>query len=66
MSRPLFGTPIAQPFRWFAWHPVHTGDRGWRWLRPVWRQRYQTKVHLPGPIHQWWHHDVERDGGDHG
>lgn len=27
------------PFRWFAWHPVDTADRGWRWLRPVWRQR---------------------------
>lgn len=25
-------------FRWFAWHPVDTEDRGWRWLRMVWRQ----------------------------
>lgn len=26
-------------FRWFAWHPVDTKDRGWRWLRLVWRRR---------------------------
>jgi len=25
--------------RWFAWRPVDTEDRGWRWLRLVWRRR---------------------------
>lgn len=27
-------------FRWFAWHPTFTHDRGWRWLRFVWRRRF--------------------------
>lgn len=29
-------------FRWFAWRPVNTVDRGWRWLRFVWRRRCYT------------------------
>lgn len=53
--RPLFGSQIGPWFRWFAWHPVKTADRGWRWLRPVWRCRYQTKMSLPGPTYQWFH-----------
>lgn len=57
---PMFGTPVGPWFRWFAWHPTNTADRGWRWLRPVWRRRYQTKVSLPGPIDRWWHDVVER------
>lgn len=31
--------------RWFAWRPVFTHDRGWRWLRFVWRRRYFLDVH---------------------
>lgn len=26
-------------FGWFAWHPVWTQDRGWRWLRRLYRWR---------------------------
>lgn len=26
-------------FNWFAWHPVNTDDRGWRWLRVVKKRR---------------------------
>ncbi len=26
-------------FRWFAWHPTNTEDRGWRWLTFVNRRR---------------------------
>lgn len=57
---PMFGNPIGPWFRWFAWRPVRTMDRGWRWLRPVWRRRYQSKSHLQGPMFQWFHHVVER------
>lgn len=53
VGAPLFGDPIGPWFRWFAWRPVFTTDRGWRWLRPVWRRRYQAKLHLPGPVTQW-------------
>lgn len=59
MSGPLFGTPIGPWFRWFAWHPVKTGDRGWRWLRMVHRRRYQSKLNLPGPIDSWFFTVVE-------
>jgi hypothetical protein len=46
-------------FRWFAWHPVWTTDRGWRWLRVVWR------CHTPPPPIQgadwYFEHRVELD-----
>lgn len=53
IPEPMFGMPVGPWFRWFAWHPTKTVDRGWRWLRPVWRRRYQTKPHLDGPT-MWW------------
>ena len=31
-------------FRWFAWHPVWTVDRGWRWLRNVNRRRCHLDI----------------------
>ncbi len=57
-ERAMFGTPIGPWFRWFAWRPVCTTDRGWRWLRPVWRRRYQTKPHLSGPVMCWFNESV--------
>ena len=60
-SKPLFGTPVGPWFHWFAWRPVRTADRGWRWLMFVWRRRYQTKLTLPGPIDQWFHTVVDRE-----
>lgn len=59
MSAPLFATPIGKQYRWFAWHPVNTGDRGWQWLRFVRRQRFQSRLNLPGPVDQWFHHNVD-------
>lgn len=32
-------TTYGPTHRWFAWRPVNTKDRGWRWLRFVWRYR---------------------------
>jgi len=46
--RPMFGVPVSEWYRWFAWRPVQTLDRGWRWLRPVWRRRVMLKPSLPG------------------
>lgn len=51
---PLFACQVGPWFSWFAWHPVRTDDRGWRWLRPCWRRRKQSKLSLPGPVDQWW------------
>ena len=57
--RPLFGFPITPWHRWFAWHPVDTADRGWRWLRIVWRRRCQKKPMLDGPGMRWFQYAVE-------
>ena len=59
VSEPLFGSPISPWHRWFAWRPVRTYDRGWRWLVPLWRRRYQTKLNLPGPTDRWFGYYVE-------
>lgn len=47
-----------KPYRWFAWRPVWTRDRGWVWLRPVWRRHVPPLLGVPGAC--WtWQHDVE-------
>ena len=46
-------------FRWFAWHPVWTEDRGWRWLRFVWRRRWYLDL-VDQAAHASWVHVVER------
>lgn len=51
---------MAKPFRWFAWHPVRTDDRGWRWLRAVWRKRYYFPIGLPDAPDPIWIHSVEK------
>lgn len=45
-------------FRWFAWHPVDTEDRGWRWLRMVWRRRSYNHLDFVagGPF---WDHSIQ-------
>lgn len=58
VSEPVFGDPVGPWFRWFAWRPVNTTDRGWRWLRPVYARRYQSKMHLPGPVVHWFNYSV--------
>lgn len=51
------GAPTPPPFRWFAWHPVWTDDRGWRWLRPVWRRR--CYISADGcPSASFWEHQA--------
>ena len=58
---PKFSWPIAPWFKWFAWHPVYTIDRGWRWLIFVWKRPCQVKEYLShngGDI--WWQHIVKK------
>ena len=50
---PEFGSPVGPWFQWFAWRPVRTTDRGWRWGVHCWRRRFQTKNYLDGPTHHW-------------
>ena len=60
---PMFGRPVATWHRHFAWRPVNTLDRGWRWLWFVKRRRVQKLIHLEGPIDFWWQY-VSTSGVD--
>jgi len=55
---PRFGAPISNWFRWFAWRPVNTVDRGWRWLVIVNRRRIQKHNYLDGGGDFWFQHAV--------
>ena len=56
---PMFGRAHGDWYRWFAWRPVQTLDRGWVWLRPVWRRRIYKHSYLPGPSASWYQNLVE-------
>ena len=56
--KPVFGTPITGWYRWFAWRPVNTLDRGWRWLVPIYKRRCQVKLHLSNGGMKWFQHVV--------
>ena len=61
--QPTFGFPVSDWFRYFAWRPVHTVDRGWRWLRPVWRRRIAKHDYLQGGADFWWQDAVSVEKG---
>lgn len=54
--QPTFGDPVTEWFRWFAWHPVKTVDRGWRWLWVVRRRRIQRHAYVDGGADFWFQH----------
>jgi hypothetical protein len=56
---PAFGSPVAPWHRHFAWRPVETIDRGWRWLRVVNRRRIHKHQYLGGGADFWWQYAVE-------
>lgn len=58
---PSFGFPVSDWYRWFAWHPVETVDRGWRWMTVVNRRRIHKKQHLDGGPDFWFQHAVKVD-----
>lgn len=39
-------------FSWFAWRPVWTPDRGYVWLRMVWKRHVPPKD-VPGACWTW-------------
>ncbi len=55
---PLFGRPVSDWYRVWAWKPVHTLDRGYIWLRPYWRRRIYKKQFLHGGADFWWQNVV--------
>jgi len=68
--QPLFGEPIAEWYRYFAWKPVSTLDRGHRWLCLVWKRKCQPHNYLPGPGTPFFQYRVsapkeqQEEGGD--
>lgn len=57
---PMFGVPIGDWFRVFAWKPLYTADRGKVWLRFVWRRRIAKLNHLPGGADFWFQYVVRK------
>lgn len=46
---------MPKPYRWFAWRPVWTPERGWVWLRHVWRRHVPPVLGVPGAVWIWEH-----------
>lgn len=57
---PMFGDPIGDWHRVFAWLPIDTVDRGWVWLRFVERRRIQLHSYLRGGLDRWWQYRALR------
>jgi len=55
---PMFGRPVGEWYRWFAWRPVETVDRGRQWLRFVHRRRIHKLYFLHGGADWWFQHAV--------
>lgn len=45
-----FADPIAPEYKWFAWYPVSTMDKGRRWLTLVYKRKYCPHSYLPGGL----------------
>lgn len=56
---PMFGFPVADWHRKFAWWPVDTYDQGWKWLCHVERRRIQKHDYLDGGVDHWWQYRAE-------
>ncbi len=50
---PLFGRPVAQFHKWFAWKPIRTYDGRWIWLQTIRRRLIQKHQHLYGGADFW-------------
>jgi len=57
--KPMFGEPVSDWYRWFAWRPVETVDRGWQWMRPVWKRRIYRHAYLFRGPEFWFQHAVQ-------
>jgi hypothetical protein len=57
---PRFGEPVSDWYRWFAWRPIETVDRGTQWLRFVYRRRIYKHQYLDGGADWWFQHAVSK------
>lgn len=55
---PAFGNPVTGWWRWFAWRPTWTTDRGYVWLRIISRRRIAKHEYLDGGADFWFQYAV--------
>jgi len=55
-----FADPIAPEYRWFAWYPVYTADRGMRWFSFVFKRKYGLHSYLSIPMGNFFMYSVEK------
>jgi len=53
-AKPRFGSSVADWHSKFAWLPINTYDRGWKWLCFVERRRIQKHYYLDGGGADFW------------
>lgn len=56
----VFADPVADEYRWFAWYPVSTTDRGLRWMQFVYKRKYCPHDYLPGALGTFFMYSVEK------
>lgn len=56
--QPMFGRPVSDWQRTFAWKPVSTIDEGHIWLKYYWRRRIHKKMFLHGGDDFWFQNVV--------
>lgn len=54
-----FAEPIAAEYRWFAWYPVRTADRGLRWFQFVCKRKYALHSYLSVPMGSFFMYSAE-------
>lgn len=59
-AQPMFGYPVADWHRVFAWLPIDTYDQGWKWLCVVERRRIHKREFLDGGAGRWWQYRAKR------
>ena len=55
-----FADPIADEYKWFAWYPVKTADKGYRFMTFVWKRKYGLHSYLSVPIGNFFMYATEQ------
>ncbi len=61
--RPEFGEPVTDWRPYFAWVPILTWDKGWRWLCWVERRLINPHHYLSGPLDDWFQYRARGSDG---
>lgn len=55
-----YSDPIADEYRWFAWYPVSTADKGIRWLQFVYKRKYRLRQEVYPDADAFFMYSVEQ------